>query len=106
MATPSQGAPPGQIAERFLQAMRDGRADDKWTEDVLVFFTRLKDQFEVAGSKSVYVSPRGWGVLEDLIHKLEEQGSSLLSDQDFVERLSGLLTDLSTGKIWFKRKSA
>lgn len=106
MAAPPQGTPPGQIAERFLQAMREGRADDKWTEDVLVFFTRLKDQFEVAGSKSVYVSPRGWGVLEDLIQQLEEQGSSLLSDQDVVERLSGLLTDLSTGKISFKRRTA
>ncbi|MEE9224647.1 MAG: hypothetical protein V3U68_00425 [Bacteroidota bacterium] len=105
MATPSQGATPSQIADRFLQSMRSGFADDRWTDDVLVFLYRLKDQFQVVRSKSLYVTPRSWGVMDDLIQQMEERGSSLLGDQEVVERLIGLLNDLSTGKIALKRKS-
>jgi len=105
MATPSQGATPSQIADRFLQSMRNGSADDRWTDDVLVFLYRLKDQFQVVRSNSLYVTPRSWGVMDDLIQQMEERGSSLLGDQEVVERLIGLLNDLSTGKIALKRKS-
>lgn len=106
MASPVQGATPSQIADRFLQAMRKGYADDRWTDDVLVFLYRLKDQFQVVRSSSMFVTPRSWGAMDDLIQQMEERGPSLLNDQDAVERLKGVLEDLSTGKIVLKRKSA
>ncbi len=106
MAAPSQGATPSQLADRYLQAMRSGSMDDRWIDDVLVFLNRLKDQFQVIGSKSIYVSARGWGVMDDLIQQMEERGSALLQDQEVLDRLMGLLSDLSTGKISLKRKSA
>jgi len=106
MAVESQGASPSQIADRYLRAMKDGYADGRWIEDVLVFFYRLKDQCQVAQSKSIFVTSHSWGMMDDLIQQMEERGSSLLGDHEVFERLTGLLQDLSEGKIVLKKKSS
>jgi hypothetical protein len=98
---------PVTIAKGFMNMMKQSSDEDivGQVDNFLIFFRGLRDQFEIANSKSPRFKGRNFAFLEHLIADLESDPEGTLRSQDYRMFITNLLDDLSTGKLEVARKA-
>lgn len=99
---------PVTISKGFLNLMKQSSEEDivKQIDNFLVFFRGLRDEFEIAKSKSPRFSGKNFHFLSDLITDLESDPEGTLRSNDYRTFITNLLEDISFGKLEIVRKTA
>ncbi|HEY6952153.1 MAG TPA: hypothetical protein VI758_07075 [Bacteroidota bacterium] len=98
---------PVTIAKGFLNLIKQSSEEDivKQIDNFLVYFRGLRDQFEIAKSKSPRFSGKNFHFLADLITDLEHDPEGTLRSTDYRAFITNLLDDISSGKLEIVRKT-
>ncbi len=99
---------PVTIAHGFLNLMKQSSDEDIAAQfnNFLVYFRGLRDQFEIVKSTSPRITGKTFHFLADLITDLESDPEGTLRSQDYRTFITGLLEDISSGKVEIARKGA
>ncbi len=97
---------PVTIAHGFLNLMKQSSDEDIAAQfnNFLVYFRGLRDQFEIVKSSSPRITGKTFHFLADLITDLESDPEGTLRSQDYRTFITGLLEDISSGKVEIARK--
>jgi hypothetical protein len=97
---------PVAIANGFLNLMKQSSDEDivKQTDNLLLYFNGLKDQYEIVKSQSPRFSGKNFHFLSDIIYQLESDAEGALKSDELRAFLTNLLEDISTRKIEVARK--
>jgi hypothetical protein len=93
-------------ARKLLAIMKDVPQDTPgFADELILFFEHLRDEYDIAQSKSPRLSGRTFDPLNPILYNLESNPDRVLAGGAEKDFLTGILEDLVSGRILVRKKN-